>query len=88
MAFGTASFVLLIILSILVIMYSSTVLAYTGYINQKGSDDQKSVKPKVRKGLIISSAILLVLAVAVIIVAAVQYSKDHSVGAGLRAPLL
>jgi ABC-type Fe3+ transport system permease subunit len=78
--FGTASFVLLIILCILVIAYSSTVLAYTGYINQKGSDEQKRAKPNVRKGLIVSSAILLVLAVAVVIVASVQYSKDREGG--------
>jgi hypothetical protein len=79
MAMGTASFVLLIVLALFVIGYSSTVLAYAGHINQKGSADCKSNMAQTRVALLWISGIMLILAVVVIIVAAVQFARPSGV---------
>ncbi len=85
MALAGATFGLLIALSISVIIFSSMVLGYAGYINQKGSDEQKRAKPTLRKWLIWVSAVLLALAATTFIVAIVLVAKGARRGAELSA---
>lgn len=68
MALGGTAFALTLVLSILTIVFSSLVLAYTGGVNMRGSDEQKRFQPRLRHALIWFSSILLAVSVAVSII--------------------
>jgi hypothetical protein len=69
---------LLVALTIFTIVFSSMVLAYAGGVNSRGSDELKKFDPSLRKWLIGISAVMLALAVAVLVVASLQFTQRPS----------